>query len=105
MSSRLNTSHTIFYCGDRSLDNDMRQINAVTHLLGQELGYRVNTHTTDTPLEMRESLRLQFESRELQGLVAICCLDEGVDIPAIKRLKKMSYRLLKTVLTVLTVII
>ncbi|NJR45315.1 MAG: DNA phosphorothioation system restriction enzyme [Hyellaceae cyanobacterium CSU_1_1] len=84
MRSRLNTTHTIFYCGDGHLDDDTRQIDAVTHLLGKELGYRVNTYTTDTPLEERERLRRQFESGELQGLIAIRCLDEGVDIPAIK---------------------
>jgi len=83
MTSRLNTSHTIFYCGDGYLDDDTRQIDAVTHLLGKELGYRVNTYTTDTSLEERERLRSQFESGELQGLIAIRCLDEGVDIPAI----------------------
>lgn len=84
MLPRLDTTHTLFYCGDGYLDNDVRQIDAVTHLLGKELGYRVNTYTTDTPLEVRENLRCQFESGELQGLVAIRCLDEGVDIPAIK---------------------
>jgi DNA phosphorothioation system restriction enzyme len=84
MASRLDTSHTLFYCGDGYLDNNVRQIDAVTRLLGQELGYRVNTYTTDTSLEERERLRRQFESGELQGLVAIRCLDEGIDIPAIK---------------------
>lgn len=84
MTSRLNTSHTIFYCGDGHLEDDTRQIDAVTHLLGKELGYRVNTYTTDTSLEERERLRRQFESGELQGLIAIRCLDEGVDIPTIK---------------------
>ena len=84
MSSRLDTSHTLFYCGDGYLENDRRQIDAVTHILGKELGYRVNTYTTDTPIEQREKLRLQFESGELQGLVAIRCLDEGIDIPAIE---------------------
>ena len=84
MTPRLNTSHTLFYCGDASLANDTRQIEAVTQLLGKELGYRVNTYTTDTSLEQRELLRRQFELGELQGLVAIRCLDEGVDIPAIK---------------------
>jgi DNA phosphorothioation system restriction enzyme len=84
MSPRLDTSHTLFYCGDGYLDHNIRQIDAVTHLLGKELGYRVNTYTTDTPLEAREILRRQFESGELQGLVAIRCLDEGIDIPAIK---------------------
>ncbi|MGL5941811.1 MAG: DNA phosphorothioation system restriction enzyme [Waterburya sp.] len=84
MTSRLDTSHTLFYCGDGYLDNNVRQIDAVTRLLGQELGYRVNTYTTETSLEERERLRRQFESGELQGLVAIRCLDEGIDMPAIK---------------------
>ena len=84
MSSRLNTSHTLFYCGDGYTDSDTRQIDAVTHLLGKELRYRVNTYTTDTPLEQRELLRRQFESGELQGLIAIRCLDEGIDIPETK---------------------
>ena len=84
MVDRLNTTHTIFYCGDGYLDEDTRQIDAVTQLLGRELGFRVNTYTTDTPLEARENLRRQFESGELQGLIAIRCLDEGVDIPSIK---------------------
>ncbi len=53
-------------------------------MLGAELGYRVNTYTAETPLAKRETLRRQFESGQLQGLVAIRCLDEGVDIPAIQ---------------------
>ena len=88
MATRLNTSHTLFYCGDGYIEDYTstykRQIEAVTHILGKELGYRVNTYTTDTSLEARERLRQQFELGELQGLVAIRCLDEGIDIPAIK---------------------
>lgn len=49
-----------------------------------DLGYKVSTYTAQTTLQEREILRHQFESGELQGLVAIRCLDEGVDIPAIK---------------------
>lgn len=88
MEGRLHTSHTLFYCGDGYVDNSTatyrRQLEAVTRILGKELGYRVNTYTADTPLEEREKLRLQFETGELQGLVSIRCLDEGVDIPAIR---------------------
>jgi DNA phosphorothioation system restriction enzyme len=88
MKSRLQTSHTLFYCGDGCLENSSviyhRQIEAVTRLLGIELGYRVNTYTAETPLLERENIRQQFERGELQGLVAIRCLDEGVDIPAIQ---------------------
>jgi DNA phosphorothioation system restriction enzyme len=88
MSTRLHTSHTLFYCGDGYVEtysnNYRRQIEAVTQILGKELGYRVNTYTTDNSVAEREKLREQFERGELQGLVAIRCLDEGIDIPAIK---------------------
>jgi len=89
MINRLDTYHTLFYCGDGSVeggcsDSINSQLAAVTRLLGSELGYRVNTYTAQTPIAAREQLRHQFETGELQGLVAIRCLDEGVDIPAIQ---------------------
>lgn len=92
MSARLKTSHTLFYCGEgsvQSLDSEQpgeseRQLTAVSRILGLELGYRINTYTAETPIQHREELRRQFETGELQGLVAIRCLDEGVDIPAIQ---------------------
>ena len=83
MKRRISTTHTLFYCGDGSVESD-RQLKAVARILGTELGYRVNIYTAQTPLEERENLRRQFESGELQGLVAIRCLDEGVDIPAVQ---------------------
>jgi DNA phosphorothioation system restriction enzyme len=88
MSQRLNTSHTLFYCGDGNVSNSSsiyrRQVEAVTCILGRELGYRVNTYTAQTSLTEREQIKQQLETGELQGLVAIRCLDEGIDIPAIK---------------------
>lgn len=87
MSSRLHTSHTLFYCSDGTMergDRSSKQLEAIVSLLGTELGYRVNTYTATTPMAKREQLRQQFESGQLQGLVAIRCLDEGVDIPAIR---------------------
>ncbi|MGK7873879.1 MAG: DNA phosphorothioation system restriction enzyme [Xenococcaceae cyanobacterium] len=88
MAKRLHTHYTLFYCGDGYVENASpvyrRQLAAVTRILGTELGYRVNTYTAETPLAEREEMRRQFETGELQGLVAIRCLDEGVDIPAIQ---------------------
>lgn len=89
MSTRLDTSHTLFYCGDGTVEEPtseetLRQIEAVTKLLGYELGYRVDMYTAETPLSEREDLRSKFDSGELQGLVAIRCLDEGVDIPSVR---------------------
>lgn len=89
MVTRKETTHTLFYCGDGSIEggdksSNRRQLKEVARVLGAEIGYRVNTYTAETPLAERERLRGQFETGELQGLVAIRCLDEGVDIPAIR---------------------
>lgn len=88
MLNRLDTSHTLFYCSDGSQESghrsSLRQLKEVAKILGGQLGYKVSTYTAQTSLQEREVLRQQFESGELQGLVAIRCLDEGVDIPAIQ---------------------
>ncbi|ABA21819.1 Type III restriction enzyme, res subunit [Trichormus variabilis ATCC 29413] len=88
MATRRETTHTLFYCSDGSLETGQRsslhQLKAVAKILGGELGYKVSTYTAQTSLQEREILRRQFESGALQGLVAIRCLDEGVDIPAIQ---------------------
>ena len=46
---------------------------------------RVNSYTAETYLEERDELREQFAAVALQALVAIRCLDEGVDIPETRR--------------------
>jgi DNA phosphorothioation system restriction enzyme len=88
MLTRRESTHTLFYCSDGSQEAqgraNLHQLKEVTRILGVELGYRVSTYTAVTPLAEREVLRNQFESGELQGLVAIRCLDEGVDIPPIQ---------------------
>jgi DNA phosphorothioation system restriction enzyme len=88
METRRESTHTLFYCSDGSQEtgqrSSLRQLKAVAKILGVDLGYRVSTYTAHTSLKERETLRRQFESGELQGLVAIRCLDEGVDIPAIQ---------------------
>ena len=89
MSGRLGSTHTLFYCGDGTVESavdseERRHVELVAQVLGNELGYRVATYTAETPLDQREDLRAQLDSGQLQGLVAIRCLDEGVDIPSIR---------------------
>lgn len=89
MANRLNTDHTLFYCGDGSVedqttDESRRQLEAVTELLNYRLGYKVEPYIAETTLGERDDLRYAFEKGHLKGLVAIRCLDEGVDIPAIQ---------------------
>ncbi|WP_008318108.1 DEAD/DEAH box helicase family protein [Leptolyngbya sp. PCC 6406] len=89
MANRLHTDHTLFYCGDGSVEDDTtaesrRQLEAVTELLNYRLGYKVEPYIAETSLGERDDLRYAFEKGHLKGLVAIRCLDEGVDIPAIR---------------------
>lgn len=83
MVNHHNMKATLFYCGDGHTNNNEKQLAAVTRILGKELNYRVNTYTAETPLEEREKIKQQLITGELQGIVAIRCLDEGVDIPMI----------------------
>lgn len=84
MSENLDMKATLFYCGDGYTNQNERQLEAVTRILGKELNYRVNTYTAETSSEDREKIKKQLISGELQGLVAIRCLDEGIDIPMIE---------------------
>jgi DNA phosphorothioation system restriction enzyme len=89
MEKRLHTDHTLFYCGDGSVEDDTtaesrRQLEAVTELLNYRLGYKVEPYVAETSLTERDDLRYAFERGHIKGLVAIRCLDEGMDIPAIQ---------------------
>lgn len=89
MKDKLDSSHTLIYVGDGSIEDDVTeetrsQIDEVCRILGYELGYRIDKYVAETPLDERDNLRKEFDSGELQGLVAIRCLDEGVDVPSIK---------------------
>lgn len=67
------------------MDFGTRQIDLVTNLLGNELGMRVGKFTSQESAQERAQIRTAFAAGEmLQALVAIKCLDEGVNIPSIK---------------------
>lgn len=82
--------YNIVYCGDGTPEHDtgvdgIRQIESAVRLLGRELGMRVQPYTSETAADDRDHFRERFERGGLQALVAIRCLDEGVDIPAARR--------------------
>jgi DNA phosphorothioation system restriction enzyme len=82
-------SKAIFYCGDgRTTDSisedDVRQIKAVANLLGTKHGLRVRNFTyEESPAEREEILR-DLASGFLDAVVAIRCLDEGIDLPELR---------------------
>ncbi|MGY1753801.1 DEAD/DEAH box helicase family protein [Blastococcus sp. SYSU D01042] len=59
-----------------------KQIDQVMDLLGNQLGVSAHTYVSDTPRRERAALLRRFASgADLRALVAMRCLDEGVDVP------------------------
>lgn len=92
----IDKNYILVYCGSATMldvnrdysevDNeDLRQIDAVTDVLGNELGMSVSQFTSREDVEERTILKEQFAlGKGLQALIAIKCLDEGVNIPNIR---------------------
>lgn len=96
MKPYVNDSHMLVYCGATKVDtfeNDTfdsdeegeRQIVAVSKILGNELGMKVTHFTSSESAAEREMIKRKFADTDpYQAIVAIKCLDEGVNIPSIK---------------------
>ncbi len=98
----INDKHILVYCGaTRVFDEDSygitddeqnddiqegkRQIEVITDLLGNKLGMAVSQFTSKEDMQERAILLREFSKGEdLKVLIAIKCLDEGVNIPEIK---------------------
>lgn len=92
----VNDNNILVYCGatnviDEKMDcsstdgADIRQIEAVTKILGNEFQMEVEKFTSEENMETRAIIKEQFQKGDrLQAIVAIKCLDEGVNIPGIK---------------------
>ena len=92
----IHDNNILVYCGatnvlDEKADcsssdaGDIRQIEAVTRILGNEFGMDVAQFTSKENMETRASIKEQFQRGDrLQAIVAIKCLDEGVNIPGIR---------------------
>lgn len=79
----------LFYCGDGRTtdtiaDEEVRQIQAVSRLLGDKHGLKVRNFTFRETTEEREEILRDVASGFLDGVVAIRCLDEGIDVPDLR---------------------
>lgn len=77
------SKYNLFYCGD-AIEDGERQVDRVIQLLGNDFGMSVHPFTSLESKKDRIDLLARFSRGDLQGLVAIKCLDEGVDVPATK---------------------
>lgn len=93
----INDNNILVYCGATNValeamdidndayDGDVRQIEAVVHILGNELAMSVAKFTSEENAETRALIKDNFQKGDgLQAIVAIKCLDEGVNIPGIR---------------------
>lgn len=79
------TMHDVDYQEGKPPIDEARQIDIVAGMLGNDLGMRVTKFTSEENAEERERIKADFaEGTHLQALVAIRCLDEGVNIPSIR---------------------
>ena len=96
MAPYADDNNILVYCGatnviDEKADSsnteeeDIRQIEAVTRILGNEFHMEVAKFTSEENMETRATIKEQFQKGDrLQAIVAIKCLDEGVNIPGIR---------------------
>lgn len=86
----------LIYCGATTVsysmykegvvdDNEKRQIEVVLNMLGNDIGMKVTKFTSEESSKEREIIKEKFsKGNMLQAIVAIRCLDEGINIPGIK---------------------
>ena len=84
-----NKNFILVYCGTaKTVDDDnteVKQIEKVCRILGKE--YEISNHkftAEESPEKRKEIIDMFSDGRSLQAIVAIKCLDEGVNIPAIQ---------------------
>lgn len=76
----------LVYCGDGSTEDEtsnesIRNIDSVTTMLS-ELNHKVAKFTCDESRARRDSIINQLKNDDIDAIVAIRCMDEGIDIPA-----------------------
>ncbi|MFC4726462.1 DEAD/DEAH box helicase family protein [Glycocaulis abyssi] len=88
------TQHTLFYCGDGTVESDeeqtgavdsvnegRRQVEAVSALL-HGMSWDVSRFTSRESRKDRDNILENFRLGIIDAMVAIRCLDEGIDVPA-----------------------
>lgn len=75
-------ANLIVYCGDKIEANE-RYIDKVYGIINEE-GIISAKFTAEEDQQQRKNILNLFETRVIQALIAIRCLDEGVDIPQLE---------------------
>lgn len=90
MKDYVDDHNILVYCGTGKISGgvdggEVKQIDEVCKILGNELGMKIARYTSRENPEERKIITERYKSGDdLQAVVAIKCLDEGVNIPSIK---------------------
>jgi len=95
VSEYKNSKYILVYCGnarvyadeqdaDYSLEEHKRSVDRATSILGIELDMHVSQFTYLEDVKDRQQIKEDFSEGRIQALIAIKCLDEGINIPAIR---------------------
>jgi superfamily II DNA or RNA helicase len=80
-----NQTHQIIYVAEgRHRNSDLGQLDEIEKMLRTEFGMRIARYYGETTSKQRESLQDSLAKGDIQALLAMKCLDEGVDIPSVK---------------------
>lgn len=84
-SNFVDLSNLIIYCGDKiEMDNKTRYIDKVYDIINNEIGITSAKFTANENRKQRKEILELFKQKIVQALIAIRCLDEGVDIPQLE---------------------
>lgn len=87
-------NNTLVYCGATTVNDtnaevvdddkeELKQVDYMRETMKKELNISVAKFTSNENQEERRLIKDQFKTKEINAIVAIKCLDEGVNIPAI----------------------
>ena len=82
-------SNLIVYCGDK-IEADVRYIDRVFDIINNENGIVAAKFTSGENRKQRQDIIEALKKKLIQAVVAIRCLDEGVDIPQLEHAIIMS---------------
>ncbi len=88
-------TNTLIYCGattindasfkeDDNDEDDVKQIDFLRKLIKDSINLKIAKFTSTETIEERKYIKEQFIDKRINAIIAIKCLDEGVNIPSIE---------------------
>lgn len=81
---KISLTHSLIYVGEgKAIDEESRYLFKVTNAL-HEYGLRVSKFTSDETGYERKNIMNNFKNKDIDALIAMKVLDEGIDVPVCK---------------------